>query len=86
MCRQTQTKEGGHSARGGMNQDTESETLKTPLETEIYMMLLHNLICESGDRGGVGGGADRVREKERVRVQFKRGLSVRLLGNRVETL
>lgn len=32
--------------RGGMNQDAED----TLLETEIYMILLHNLICESGDR------------------------------------
>lgn len=33
-----------------MNLDTESETLKTLLETEIYLMLLYNLICESEDR------------------------------------
>lgn len=37
---------GEHARRGGMNQDAED----TLLETEIYMILLHNLICGSGDR------------------------------------
>lgn len=44
--RQAQTKGQSTEGRGGMNEDTED----TPLETEIYMILLYNLICESGDR------------------------------------
>lgn len=63
-----------------MNQDTED----TLLETEIYMILLYNLICESGD--SVGEECDRVREKARMRVHLKWGLPVRLFRNIVGSL